>query len=387
MNDSVLRVLEVFEPPDGGVAEHVRLLAEGLALRGHHVTVAGRPDSRPRAGLEALSIHYVPVSLTGRAPDPIADLRAGRSLSALIRDEGFDLVHAHGQKAGLLARRAARRHGVPSIYTPHSFVYRSQRMRPRRSGRLRFRVGLLAERRLARHTAAIVAVAEDERRTAIADRVASPDRIVVVHPGVAVDPDCPPSRELLDFRGEGPLLGLVAGLRDQKGLPVLLDSLELLAREGHPVRFAIVGNGPLRDEVAARVDAAPLKNHTTLIPFEEAVESYLGALDAFVLPSLWEGLPMAILEAMAMGLPVVASAVNGTPEAVEDGVTGYLVPPQDPAALADRLQAVASDEGRRHEMGEAGRREAARRFGVDRMVDELISLYRSSAAGVASRRR
>lgn len=385
MAESPLRALEVFEPPDGGVPEHVKLLSEGLLGRGHEVTVVGRADAAPRVALEGQNIPYVPVALTGPLPDPVSDLRGIRRLTTLVEAGGFDLVHAHGQKAGLLARVAARRAGVPSIYTPHSFVYRTQMLRPRRSSLLRFRIGRWLERRLAHDTAFIVAVAEDERLNAIADRIAPPERIVVVHPGVRRPEGIAPDNRLLAFRGEGPLLGFVAGLRDQKGLPVLLDALTILARDGNPVRFAIVGNGPLRDEVASRVEAEPLAGSTLLLGFEGDAYSYLDCLDAFVLPSLWEGLPMAVLEAMASGLPVVASAVNGTPEAVEDGVTGYLVPPGDPVALAARLRDVAADGSRRREMGEAAQRSSESRFGVDQMVERLIAIYRSAAKKPAGR--
>lgn len=380
MTAAPLRVLQVFEPADGGVPEHVRLLAAGLADRGHAVLVAGRPDASPRAWLESRGIAYAPLPLSGRVPDPVEDRRAYRALTGLLDDGAYDLVHAHGQKAGLLARLAAKRRRLPSVYTPHSFVYRTQALRPRLSGRLRFRVGLLAERRLARHTAVIVAVAENERRVALEDRVAPAERIVVVHPGIDVDPAARPDDSLRRFRGDGPLLGFVAGLREQKGLPVLLESLEILARRGTPVRFAIVGNGPLREQVAARVDEALLAETTMLAPFEGGAARYLAALDAFVLPSLWEGLPMAVLEAMACGLPVVASSVDGTPEAVEDGVTGFLVPPGDPDALAERIDEIATHPARRLEMGEAARRAASTRFGAGRMVDALIAVYRSALA-------
>lgn len=375
------RVLEVFQPPDGGVAEHVRLLAAGLQERDHPVAVAGPAGAAPREAIEALGVEYRPVELTGRVPDPLADWRAGRELRRLVADGRFDLVHAHGQKAGVLGRRAAARGGgLPALYTPHSFVYRTQAMRPRRSAKLRFELGRRLERRLARGTAFVVAVAEDERRTAIADGIAPAERIVVVYPGVAPPgPGTVPDPRLREFRGEGPLLGFVAGLRDQKGLPVLLDALEALAARGRSPRFAIVGNGPLWAEVAGRVARPALRDSTLLVPFESGAYAYLEALDGFVLPSLWEGLPMAVLEAMSAGLPVVASAVNGTPEAVEDGVTGYLVPPGDAEALADRLAALAADADARRRMGENARAVAAERFGADQMVERLIQLYRSAA--------
>jgi glycosyltransferase involved in cell wall biosynthesis len=377
-----MRVLELFEPPDGGVAEHVRLLSEGLSRRGHEVTVGGRPDAAPRAALEAAGIAYAELPLSGRVPDS-RDIDSLRSIGALLRGGGFDLVHAHGQKAGMLGRPCARRRGVPAVYTPHAFVYRTQSLRPRASARVRFRVGRALERALGPRTAAIVAVAEEERAAALADRIARPDRVVVVHPGVSVDPTVPADLQLERFRDGAPLLGLVAGLREQKGIVTLLDALELLARGGRPQRFAIVGNGPLRDEVERRVTSGPLAGSTLLLPFQGRVESYLKPLDVFVLPSLWEGLPMAVLEAMAMGLPVVASSVNGTPEAVEEGVTGYLVPPGDPVRLADRLEAIAADGETRAAMGRAAREAARSRFGVERMVDRLEAVYRGAAAGAA----
>jgi glycosyltransferase involved in cell wall biosynthesis len=265
--------------------------------------------------------------------------------------------------------------GVPALYTPHSFVYRTQLLRPRRGASLRHRANLAVERALGRRTALVVACAEDERAAAIEDGVADPERVRVVNYGVAPDETAAPDPALASFRGEGPLFGIVAGLRDQKGLPTLLDALELLAAEGAAPRFTIVGNGPLRAEVERRVQGGPLAATTLVAGFDGPVEPYLRALDAFVMPSYWEGMPIGVLEAMAMGLPVVASAVNGTPEAVVDGETGHLVPARDPRALAERLSALARDPDARRRMGEAGRRVARERFTLERMVAELDALY------------
>jgi len=370
-----LRVLELFQPPDGGVPEHVRRLTGGLAARGHEVVVGGPADAQLRPDLERVA-SYMPLDIVGQVPAPREDVSTLRRLGAALEAGRFDAVHVHGQKAGLLGRVAARRAGVPSLYTPHSFVYRTQLRRPRRGARARRAVNLAVERRLGRHTAALVACAEDERDAAVADRVIPPERVHVVLYGVDPDRDAVPDPGLMEFRGEGPLLGFVAGLRDQKGLPTLLDALELLALRDESPRFAIVGNGPLRPMVAERLRAAGLDEATRLVDYGGRVEPYLRALDAFVLPSYWEGMPIAVLEAMAMGLPVVASAVDGTPEAVRDGENGYLVPSHDADALADRLAAVAADPEARERMGSAAQADARRRFGVERMVDEVEALYR-----------
>jgi glycosyltransferase involved in cell wall biosynthesis len=374
-----LRILEVFQPPDGGVPQHVRVLAAGLVARGHDVVVAGPADAAVRAAVERSGARFVPLEIVGDLAAPRQDLRTATALSRLLRRVTFDVVHCHGQKAGLLGRLAALGAGIPAVYTGHSFVYRTQRLRPRRSAALRYHATLKAERALGRRTAAIVAVAQEERSAVIRDGLAPPERVHVVYYGVAPDRDVDADADLLAFRDGGPLLGFVAGLRDQKGLPTLLEALELLAGRREAPRFAIVGNGPLRTEVERRVREGGLTTTTLLRPFEGRVEPYLAALDAFVLPSYWEGLPIAVLEAMAMGVPTVASAVNGTPEAIRDGETGLLVPPYDAPALADAIARLAGEPETRERLGAAARALAEERFGIERMVDELEALYEGAA--------
>lgn len=364
-----LRVLAVFQPPVGGVPAHVCALAGGLAERGHRVTVAGPPDAWVRDATEAAGVSYVPLALQP-FPSPREDLAALRRLIALLRSGDFDVVHVHAQKAGLLGRVAALVARVPAVYTPHSFVYRTQLLRPRRSARMRFLATRALEQALGRTSAAIIAVADEERRAAVADRIAAAERVHTVLYGVDPDLGAQPDAQLLEFRGEGPLLGFVATLRDQKGLPDLLDALELLAARGEAVRMAIVGEGPMWGEVEARLAGGPAGATTLLVPYAGAVEPYLKALDAFVLPSLWEGLPLAVLEAMVVGLPVVATAVNGTPEAVHDRRTGLLVAPGDAQGLANAMARVAGDPDLRARLGAAGREDAERRFTVERMVED-----------------
>jgi glycosyltransferase involved in cell wall biosynthesis len=369
------RVLLVFQPPDGGIPQHVLQLARGLSERGYEMAVAGPPDASIRAEVEAGPGRFVALPIKGDMLAPRSDAASLRALTAAIRGLGSDLVHTHGQKAGLLGRLAARRAGVPSIYTPNSLVYRTQMLRPRRCARTRMIVNRAVERRLGRGTAAFIAVAAEEREAAIADGLVSADRAHLVHNGAQADASVAPDPRLVEFAAGEPLAGFVAGLRDQKGLPDLLGALELLAARGDPARFAIVGNGPLEAEVRERLAAGPAGPTTLLSAFEAPVEPYLAALDVFVLPSYWEGLPLAVLEAMHMGLPVVATAVNGTPDAVADGETGLLVAPHDPEGLATAIATLMGDATRRREMGACGRRRAADRFTIERMVDETAAVY------------
>ena len=369
------RVLLVFQPPDGGIPQHVLQLALGLRDRDFGVEVAGPADAAIRSTVKAAGLRFVDLPIKGDMLAPREDRATLGALTAAIADFGADIVHTHGQKAGLLGRMAARRAGVPSLYTPNSLVYRTQLLRPRRGARARMILGRGVERWLGRSTAALIAVASEERDAMVSDGLASADRVHVVHNGASADASAAPDPRLVEFAAGEPLAGFVAGLRDQKGLPDLLAALELLAQRGEAVRFAIVGNGELRDMVAERLATGPAGPMTLLLPFDAPVEPYLAALDLFVLPSYWEGLPLAVLEAMHMGLPVVATAVNGTPDAVSDGQTGLLVAPGDPPALAGAIAELMSDAGRRQAMGEAAARAAAERFTIDRMVDETAVVY------------
>jgi glycosyltransferase involved in cell wall biosynthesis len=376
-----LTILELFQPSDGGVPDHVLRLGGGLLARGQRVLVGGPPDAAPRAALERLGATYAPIRMRGDMLAPRADTAALRKIVRLVRSARPDVVHVHGQKAALLGRVAAAWAGAPALYSPHGLVYRTQLLRPRRSARARRVATLAAERALGRRTAALTACSEDERAAAVRDGLVPLERACVVDYGVDPDGNTAPDPELVAFRGDGPMLGLVAGLREQKGVPTLLDALEQLAARGEPVRFAIVGNGPLRAAAEARAARPPLAGTLLVKSFDGRVEPYLRALDGFVLPSLWEGLPIAVLEAMAMGLPVVATAVNGTPEAVREGETGYLVPVSDPDALARRMAALAEDGDGRARMGARAREIARRHFTVERMVDEMLAVYRAAAAG------
>lgn len=369
MPDRPLRVLELFQPPAGGVPVYVAHLARGLTSRGHHVVVAGPPNAAIRGEIEDAGVRYLPLAISPELR-PRQDLRLLRRLVALLRTGNFDAMHAHAQKAGLVGRLAGMIARVPVLYTANCFTYRTQLLKARPSARVRYVAAKAMERLLGRIAGGIIAVADEERQAALDDRLARPERVHLVLTGVEVEPDVQPDPALVAFRGEGPLFGFVATLRDQKGLPVLLDALELLAARGGAPRVAIVGNGPLWGEVQQRLAAGSLGQTTLLVPFEDRSEPYLAALDALVLPSLWEGLPLAVLEAMFLGVPVVATAVGGTAEAVRHERTGLIVPPGDALALADAMARMAVDPDLRERMGSAARQEAEQRFTVDRMVRE-----------------
>jgi glycosyltransferase involved in cell wall biosynthesis len=360
-------VLEVLQPQDGGVAAHVLQLAVGLRARGWEIEVATPASSAIIGPLvdAGVPVHELPMA---REPGR-ADLAAARELRALDRRRGYGLVHAHSSKAGALIRAALPRKNR-LLYTPHCFAFAA------RFGGAQQLVYRTIEQAAVPRTGALVAVCDWERREA--ERLLGMSRRVHhIEYGVTPCYGATPDPELVMFKGDRPLAGMVSVLRPQKD-PLLLvhAAARLLDRGELPGRVAIVGNGPIEDEVRNEIDRLGVGPEVAWFPYRGAVDPYLAALDLFVLPSAWEALPLSLLEAMSCGLPIVATAVGGTAEAVEDGLTGRVVPHGDEAALAGALHDVLADADVRERMGEAGHARYEERFRLDRMIEDTAALYR-----------
>jgi glycosyltransferase involved in cell wall biosynthesis len=373
------RVLEVFEPPDGGVAQAVLQLARGLGAHGIEAEVAGPPEAIPYAALEARGTRVHRLPLDRSYARPARDARALGALVRLLRSSRFDLVHCHAAKGGALGRVAARAAGVPAVYSPHCLPFVGDVSARRRT------VSLALECLLGRLTAAMVCVCEDERRLAVGRRLVAPPAARVVLNGCEPCAAPPPDERLLALRGDGVLAGAVSVLREQKGLHDLVAAAPRVLAALPAARVCIVGDGPKRPALEAHAAALGLDRHErfALLPYEGPAERHLRALDVYVLPSLWEALPIGALEAMACGVPQVATAVGGTPEAVTPR-TGALVAPHDPSALAQALIALLGDPARRRELAAASPAVHAERFTVERMVAETAAVYRDVLSGATS---
>jgi glycosyltransferase involved in cell wall biosynthesis len=372
----MVRALLVFEPPDGGVADTVARLGAGLGAHGIEAEVAGPEASRARGPLEAAGVRYHPLPLERGYGRPARDGRALRALAALLRDRRPALLHAHAAKAGVLGRLAAVRAGLPWVYSPHCFPF----VGPVGAGRRAFGVAVEgALGRLGRGT--VLCVADDERREGLRHRAAPAARLQVVHNGVPPCPAAEPDPELQAFAAGGPTAGAVCVLRHQKGLDVLLDAAPALLRRVPDARLAICGDGPERAALEARHRALGLGERVRFFAFTPPAARQLAALDVFVLPSRWEAFPLAVLEALACGVPQVATDVGGTSEALLDGVTGRLVTPGQAAPLAAAVAELLEAPGRRAAMAEASRRRHAERFTAAAMVQGTAELYRRALAG------
>jgi glycosyltransferase involved in cell wall biosynthesis len=347
-----LTVLHVSQPVDGGVARSVSDLAADQVRRGWNVVVASPEgplaDRVRKAGAEQVAWRAV------RAPGPSSLLETAR-LRRIVERIDPSLVHLHSSKAGLAGRLAIRGRR-PTLFQPHAWSFYAL------AGPLR-RAALAWERLGARWATEIVCVSEGER--ADGESVGIRARWRVIPNGVDLSAFSVEDREAARRRlglDAGPLAVSIGRLSHQKGQDVLLDAwVEVPARvEG--AQLVLVGTGP--EEAALRSRAGTAR----LVGARDDVSSWLAAADVVVVPSRWEGLAYVVLEALASGRTVVASDVAGMREALGD--TGTVVPPEDPAALAEALaRALARTDG-------SGTRERAERlFDVRRATGAMAELY------------
>lgn len=366
------RVLLTFEPPDGGVPEAVRQLSRGLPLRGWEVAVAAPATTQIDRELARMgvAVHRVPYTRDYRSP--ASDARVTKGLVRLLRGGRFDILHAHSSKAGALGRIAAALAGVPAVYSPHCFGFLGP------VGAARSVVSAGVELGLSPLTAMTVCVCEYEREAAVRARIGRGGRLRTIRNGSdpGWPPGGPPDEALRALRGDGVLAVAIAALRAQKRLETLVDAAPAVLAALPRARVAIVGSGPDGLPLRNRAAAKGLLGHPrfAMLPFIASMGSYLRAADVFVLPSAWEAFPIAVLEAMACGVPQVCTDVGGVGEAVDDA-TGRLVAPGDPDALAGALIDVLSDDDLRSSMGGASLARHAERYTLDRVVRETADVY------------
>lgn len=365
-----MRILHVLEPSTGGVATHVRDLVRAQIGDGDEVAAVVADRDGIAEHLRELGATVATAPWQPRLVAPSSDARVLNMLVRTIRTQRPELVHTHGNKGGVLGRLAARTVGTPVAHSAHGFAYLSQDVRPRRGQTARRRLTLGIERALAPLAKVIICVSDWERREALAVRVARPERLVTVHNGVSLRP-ASPDPSVTALRADGPLVGYLALLDITRKGPLIF--LEALNRSG--ASGVLIGDGP--DAAAVRDRAGPYP----VLPFPGVAGPALAALDVYVLPSLWESLPISVLEAMAQSLPVVASDVGGVSELVVHGETGLLVRPGDPAALADAIGALIADAQLRKRMGAAGRKRCEALFSLDTMHSGIVSAYSQALGG------
>jgi glycosyltransferase involved in cell wall biosynthesis len=354
----------------GGAQSYVASLLP--ALVGHFdVAVAAHGSGPVRDAAEAAGVRFLPLHSVRRPISLWRDLAGLIELTRLLRRERPDIVHASSSKAGVLGRLAGFLARVPvRIFTVHGWAFAAH---AGFSSRLYRWVDRLVEPL----TTVTICVSEREREAGLAAGTCAPERTVVIPNAV----DVAGALRSSPAQRERPLILAVGRLKAPKDFPTLIRALSSL--EPDSFEAVIVGDGPDRPRLEEEIEALGLEGRVRLAGERRDVPQLLAAADVFVLPSTSEGLPVSVLEAMAAGVPVVASRVGGVPEQVSDGETGLLVEPGDLDELATALARLIAEPSLRRRLGAAGRARAEQAFDLDPFRRAHVELY---SRELASRR-
>lgn len=374
----------------GGAQENTMLTAELLQQAGWRVDIVSGPQTGSEGSLiEIVQERGIPLVLEPtlvREVNPVKDLLATWRLARLMRQGQYTIVHTHSSKAGIVGRWAAKLAGVPVIvHTVHGWGHH-ERQHP-----LIRAYYIWLEKLTLPITDKLIVVSALNIEKGLADGIGQPDNYLVIRSGIELDrfghPQVPraETRAAWGIPQEAVVVGSVTRLSPQKAPLDFVQAAALVAQQYPQTYFVMVGDGPLRSEVEALAAKLGMADRLVLTGLRRDVPELMAAFDIFALSSLWEGLPRVLPQAMATSLPIVATACDGSAEAITEGVNGFLVPPGEPKALAERLCQLLADPVLAKQLGAAGYARAAE-FSDRGMVEAIADLYRELLAkkGLAS---
>ena len=353
----------------GGAQAYVRDLLPAVIER-FDVAVAAHGDGPLREATEGLGVPFFPLLHVRRELSARRDPLGFIELARLFRRLRPEIVHLNSSKAGVLGRIAAVPARVPvRVFTAHGWAFKAT------SG-LASRAYCFVDRAMRPLTTCVVCVSEAERTAGLAAGTCLANRTVVIPNAVDVA-DAPYRRA---GRPSGPLaLVSVGRFAEPKDFSTLIAAVASLPTGA--VRLTLIGDGPLRPQLEHEVAGCGLTGSVEFVGEVGDVPERIAGCDVFILSSRSEGMPISVLEAMAAGLPVIASAVGGLHEVVDEGSTGFLVPPGSVAALAGAIARFVGDPSLVDELGRAGRRRAEVSFSFERWRSAHVELYQSLVAG------
>ncbi|MFN8530829.1 MAG: glycosyltransferase family 4 protein [Anaerolineae bacterium] len=353
-----------------GAEQHLLTLLPGLRQRGVDARLLalvepGHPVDELAAVAAEVDLPFARMVIHSNA-----DIGLTSRLRQYIRAEQPEMVHTHLLHADLYGIPAARLAGVRCVLSSR---HNDDAFRRKTHWRAIHRVQW-------RMIDAGIAISDAIRQFCVDVEGASPKQIQTIHYGLtpsAMDDPVPrPSlRESLKLPADALLIGMVGRLIEQKGMRYGLEAFARVCGAFPSAHLVIAGDGVLRAELEGVAAALGIAERTHFLGWRTDVNQLMGAFDVFLMPSLWEGFGLVLLEAMARSLPVLASRVSAIPEIVVDGETGLLAPPRDVGALETGLRSLLSNAGMRQRMGSAGAERLHSAFGADKMIDATLRLY------------
>ena len=312
----------------------------------------------------------------------LSDLIAFFKLFLYIKKGRYDIVHTHGSKAGVLGRIAARLTGVKVIiHTPHCFCFMAADI-----AKLKKLFYFYIEKFAALFCDKIIAVSESQRQDILKRKLTNIKKVITIENGVDINKfgnngfDISRKKKGLGLNDSSVILGTVGVLNESKGQRYLIEAVSQVIKDGFDVNLLIAGEGPLRKDLETFSDKLGLNGRMKLLGFREDIPEVLSVMDIFVFPSLWEGMPLAVLEAMSSSLPVISTNVHGAVDLIQDNKRGILVQRKDAKGIAEAIRYLISNHNEAKRIGQEAKELIQRNYTLEKQISRIRNLYDASMA-------
>ena len=362
----------------GGAQKVVYDLVSSLPKNKYNITLVTYPGGELIQWVKDLKfkkdmeVKIIGIPEIRRELSPFFDMVTLLKLYKIMKSKRYDIAHFHSSKMGILGRLAANMAGVPKIYfTVHGWGINEYQ--PKWMQRLLGNAERTAEQRCTK----ILCVSEYHRNMGIKMGWLKPDKSCVIYNGIDQAPTIIGKlRNELNIEEDIPIIGSVMRLREPKQPMYTIEVFNEILRRGHKVKLVIVGDGPMYDDCKMTIDRLEINEHVHMLGTRTDARELMNDMDIVTLFSKWEGLPVAIIEGMFAGKPIVSSRVGGIPEIIDHGITGFMIDGFAVSEAADQISHLLKDKILIDKMGRAAKQKALESFSKNRMVASYERVYR-----------
>lgn len=378
---SKIKVLHIITRLDkGGSASSTLLIISGLNKDRFNVTLisgcTNDPDGEIANFIAQKNLNYILIPDLTREIRLLKDIKAFFRIYHFIKEEKFDIVHTSTSKAGILGRWAAKLAGVKLIvYSPQGHIFYGY------YGWGKTKLFIYLEKLTGLITDRIITLTQRGKEEHLNYKIAKPNKFVPIYDGIEIEMfsnfqiDIIKEKEKWGIPSDAPVIGTVTRLEPVKGNQYFIASFPQIIKIFPQLKVFIVGDGNEREKLKHYVRKLGLSENVIFTGQCKDIRGIVSIFDIFVLPSLNEGMGVCLLEAQALGVPVVATKVGGIPEVVKDGITGILIPARNPKAMSEAIINLLKNKSLRKNMSEEGRKWIDNRFSAESMVEKISDLY------------
>lgn len=354
----------------GGGQMHVILLAKYLSQSKFEVSIVTESQGWLVDAANALKIPLYQINISNKLT-----WQAFKDVQKLLTENHFDIIHTHGGTAGFWGRVLSRIFSKSSkiIHTYHGLHYL-------KNTNLKSKIFRIIDQILLSITDQIICVCHADYISGLTAKVVSSNSSTIIYNGIEIDKfteilDKEKDQRIFNIDNEKFIFGNVARLHQQKGHQILLQAFAKIVKSHINAHLLIIGDGELKEELISLTASLEISDKVNFLGTRSDICEFLAAIDVFVLPSLWEGQPIALLEALAMAKPCIASAVNGIPEIINHGLNGYLVNPNDIDSLYQAMVLLMSDQKLCQQLSNQSKITISDKFSAQNMANETATVY------------